>query len=150
MPLIDRWRAEPHVVRWWGDPSLESEAEKAHDPRIAQWIIEFEGWPFAYAQDYDVHGWPGHHFAHLPPRSRGIDQYIGEPAMLDQGHGTAFISAHVARMFALGVPAVGTDPHPENARAIAAYRKAGFVGTSSPIDTQWGRAILMERYNVSE
>lgn len=149
-PLVARWRAMPHVIEWWGDPSVEAEEEKADDPRIRMWIVEFQNKPFAYAQDYDVHGWPDHHFAHLPPRSRGIDQYIGEPDMLDTGHGTAFVTAHVNRLFALGTPAVGTDPHPDNFRAQAAYRKAGFSVAGPVIETQWGTALPLVRYNSSE
>ena len=91
-------------------------------------MIELHGRPLAYAQDYDPHAWPGHHFAHLPPGSRGIDQSIGDAELLDKGHGAA----------------VGTDPHPDNGRAIRAYQKAGFTITGGPRDTPWGRAILME------
>lgn len=144
LPMLARWRAMPHVTEWWGDPALEDEEEELDDPRIATWIVEHEGRPFAYAQDYDVHGWPDHPFAHLPPGSRGIDQYIGEPDMLDRGHGSAFVRAHVARLFAGGAPAVGTDPHPDNRRAQRAYEKAGFTLASAPLDTPWGRAVLME------
>jgi aminoglycoside 6'-N-acetyltransferase len=112
------------------------------------WIVELvdagHARPFAYAQDYSPHDWPDHPFAHLPPGSRGIDQYIGEPDMLNQGHGTAFVREHTHQLFAAGAPAIGTDPHPDNARAIRAYEKAGFTIASEPMDTRWGRAVLME------
>jgi hypothetical protein len=29
-------------------------------------IVTFNGHPFAYAQDYEVHAWPQTHLAHLP------------------------------------------------------------------------------------
>jgi aminoglycoside 6'-N-acetyltransferase len=63
-----------HVVEWWGDPGVEREIEKLADSRIAMWVVEHNGRPFAFAQDYDVHGWDSHPFSHLPPGSRGIDQ----------------------------------------------------------------------------
>jgi aminoglycoside 6'-N-acetyltransferase len=108
------------------------------------WLVECDGRAFAFAQDYDVHGWSPHPFSHLPPGSRGIDQYIGEVDMLDKGHGSTFIGLHVKRLFAAGAPAVGTDPHPSNVRARRAYEKAGFERTTGPVDTPWGRAMLME------
>jgi aminoglycoside 6'-N-acetyltransferase len=108
------------------------------------WIVEHHGCPFAYAQDYSPHEWDNHPFAHLPSGTRGIDQYIGEPGMLGRGHGSAFVREHVERLFAAGTPVVGTDPHPDNARAIGAYTKVGFVIASGPMDTPWGRAVLME------
>ena len=95
------------------------------------WIVSHEGRPFAYIQDYGPHDWAMHHFGHLPPGSRGIDQFIGEPDMIGRGHGSAFIRAHVDRLFAEGAPVVGTDPDPSNARAVRAYQKAGFTAISA-------------------
>jgi aminoglycoside 6'-N-acetyltransferase len=145
LPLLREWRARPHVVEWWGSPDEEPEAEKLADPRIAMWIVEHDGRPFAFAQDYSPHDWDPHPFSHLPAGSRGIDHYIGEPDMLDRGHGSAFIRAHCERLFDGGAPAVGTDPHPDNKRALRACEKAGFEAVSGPVETRWGRAILMEQ-----
>ena len=144
LPLLQQWRERPQVVRWWGPPEVEKPEQALADPAIAAWIVELRARPFAYAQDYDPRAWSDHPFAHLPPGSRGIDQYIGEPDMLDCGHGSAFVRRHVERLFEAGAPAVGTDPHPDNGRAIRAYEKAGFTIVSGAIDTRWGRAILME------
>ena len=144
IPLLVGWRRLPHVAAWWGPADAEPIAEAFADPRIALWIVEHEGRPFAYAQDYAPHDWADHPFLYLPQGARGIDQYIGEPDMLDRGHGSAFIRAHVARLFAAGAPVVGTDPNPDNKRAIRACEKAGFRIASAPCDTIWGRALLME------
>jgi len=144
IPLLRNWRARPHVRQWWGAPELEDPADALAEGDAAMWIVELDGRPFAYAQDYSPHDWDPHPFAYLPPGSRGIDQYIGEPDMLDRSHGSAFIRQHVERLFAAGAPVVGTDPHPGNARAIRAYEKAGFAIVSDAVDTRWGRAVLME------
>jgi aminoglycoside 6'-N-acetyltransferase len=122
-----------------------SEEETLADARVAMWIVEHLGRPFGYAQDYSPHDWDPHPFAYLPAGSRGIDQYIGEPDMLGLGHGSAFVRAHCERLFEAGAPAVGTDPSPDNARAIRAYEKAGFSPVAGPVETRWGRALLMER-----
>ncbi|HEX8467531.1 MAG TPA: GNAT family N-acetyltransferase [Allosphingosinicella sp.] len=145
LELLRRWRERPHVTQWWGAPDLEPEAEKLAEGRVAMWIVEHLGRPIAYVQDYPVHAWENHPLAPLPPGSRGIDQYIGEPEMLGLGHGSAFVRAHCERLFEAGAPAVGTDPHPDNGRAIRAYEKSGFRAVSGPVDTRWGRAILMEK-----
>ena len=146
-PLLLRWRKAPDVLRWWGawDDDEADFRSQYTNPNIAMWIVEQGGRPFAYIQDYDPHAWDPHHFSYLPPGSRGIDQYIGEPDMLDRGHGTAFLRQHCDRLFAAGAPAIGTDAHPDNLRARRAYEKAGFTAVSGPVDTRWRRAILMER-----
>ena len=144
--LLERWRARPHVAAWWGPPEVERPAEAFADPRVAMWIVEHGRRSFAYAQDYAPHDWADHPFRHLPPGARGMDHYIGEPDMLDRGHGSALIRAHCARLFAAGAPAIGADPDPANARAINAYLKAGFAIASGPCTTRWGRALLMEQW----
>ncbi len=142
--LLRCWRARPHVIEWWGNPHLEDPEEVLADTRISMWIVEHEGRPFAYAQDYSPHDWSPHPFSYLRKGARGIDQYIGEPVFLDRGHGSAFVRAHCNRLFAAGTPVIGTDPHPNNKRALRAYQKAGFAIVSGPQDTRWGRAVLME------
>ena len=146
VPLLRRWRARPHVVKWWGSPQGEDPEEVLADQRVAMWIVEHEARPFAYAQDYSPHDWGEHPFAYLPHGSRGIDQYIGEPELLGRGHGRAFVAAHCEQLFAVGAPAIGTDPHPDNRRAVRAYEHAGFTIVDGPLDTPSGRAVLMERW----
>jgi aminoglycoside 6'-N-acetyltransferase len=148
LDLLGSWRQQSHVREWWGEAAT-FDAEALADPRVAVMIVECEAVPFAFMQDYDVHGWKGHHFGYLPAGSRGIDQFIGEPAMLALGHGPAFIRQRVAELFAAGAPAIGTDPHPKNVRAIAAYEKAGFRVVGPEEDTQWGRVVRMEAWGQS-
>ena len=141
VPLLSTWQSNPHVREWW-DREPYNESELA-DPRVARWIVSIADRPFAVMQDYTVHGWDDHPFAGLPEGSRGIDQYIGEPDMIGVGHGSAFIYARMKALFDEGVPVIGTDPHPANARAIAVYRKLGFELYGSQRETQWGLILPM-------
>ena len=140
--LIAGWLAEPHVRAWWGEDAAY-DADDLADRRVARRIVSLAGRPFAYMQDYAVHGWPDHHFAALPAGSRGIDQFIGPPDMLGLGHGPAFVADRLRALFAEGAPVVATDPHPDNARAIAAYRRCGFAASGPPVETRWGRVLPM-------
>ncbi len=108
--------------------------------------MSHDGTAFAYVQTYDPQSEAGHHFGHLPAGSRGIDQFIGVPDMLGRGHGTGLLRQHLGTLFAAGVPAVGTDPHPDNARAISAYRKVGFEVAGPAQDTRWGPVLPMEAW----
>ncbi|MGK9283852.1 acetyltransferase [Sinorhizobium meliloti] len=73
LPLLAAWRSNPHVRAWWGSDGSHDAADLA-DPRVARWIVSTAERPFAFMQDYTVHGWENHHFAELPEGSRGIDQ----------------------------------------------------------------------------
>ena len=70
--------------------------------------------------------WPDNGLGDHPDGTRGIDQFIGEPDMVDRGHGSAFIKTFIDGLIAGGAPRIITDPDPANARAIRAYEKAGF------------------------
>src|SRR5438445_7936417 len=92
LPLLRRWLQTPEVVCWWGDPDeqLALLEEDMNEPKMVMRIVHFDGQPFGYAQDYDVHSWPQPHFTGLPAGTRAIDAFIGEPTMLGRGHGARF------------------------------------------------------------
>lgn len=142
LALLAAWRAAPHVREWWGDEAPYDAADLA-DPRVARWIVSIAGRPFAFMQDYTVHGWKDHPFSMLPKGSRGIDQYIGASEMVGVGHGSAFIRTRMQALFDEGVPVIATDPHPDNERAIAVYKKLGFEMSGPPEQTQWGLMLPM-------
>jgi aminoglycoside 6'-N-acetyltransferase len=85
-----------------------------------------------------------HRLGPQPDGTRGIDQMIGEPDMIERGHGSAFIRAFIEDVLAAGAPRVVTDPDPTNARAIRCYEKAGFA-RDRLVDTPDGVALLMIR-----
>jgi aminoglycoside 6'-N-acetyltransferase len=144
LPLIRRWLAEPHVSAWWGDPNEQFELirEDLDQPAIDQFIVASEDRLFGYIQSYDPAACPVQPFGTQPARTRGIDQFIGEPDMIARGHGSAFIRTFITRLLADGTPRVLTDPAPANTRAVHAYRKAGFQ-PDRLVDTPDGLALLM-------
>ena len=144
MPLLRGWLRTPEVARWWGDPAEQAAMleEDLTEPRMAMRIVSLDAKPFAYAQDYAVDRWPQPHFAGLPPGSRAIDSFIGEPEMIGRGHGSAYLRLLAARLRAEGAPVVAIDPAADNMRARRAYEKAGFVGDRI-VETGDGPAVLM-------
>ena len=146
LPLLHRLLAAPSVREWWGDPDEELELIKENFSLdwIDSFLVSHEGRPFAYIQCYDIFGEDYQPFPDQPAGTRGIDQFIGEPDMINLGHGSRFISAFAHHMLSRGVTRIVTDPDPDNARAIAAYRKAGFTPLNQR-DTPWGPCLLMAR-----
>jgi aminoglycoside 6'-N-acetyltransferase len=145
-PLIRRWLEMPHVVEWWGDTQEQFALVSGDlaEPAMDQFIVSADDYPLGYLQSYDLAAWPDDSFGAQPRGTRAIDQFIGEPDMIDRGHGSAFIRAFVEKQFASGLPRVITDPDPDNARAIRAYEKAGFA-KDKLVDTPDGIALLMVR-----
>jgi aminoglycoside 6'-N-acetyltransferase len=146
LPLVKGWLAAPHVVQWWGEPDEQFGLVSGdlEEPAMDQFIVAADDRPFAYLQCYELAVWPEHGLGQHPSRTRGIDQFIGEPDMIDCGHGSAFIRAFVEELLASGTPRVLTDPDPQNARAVRAYEKAGFR-KDRVVDTPDGAALLMTR-----
>ncbi len=144
LPMLEAWLRTPEVVRWWGDPAgqLALLEEDLANPLMTMRIVALRGRPFAYAQDYHVHSWPQPHLAGLPRGARAIDSFIGEPGMIGQGHGSAFLRQLARRLIAEGAPMVAIDPDVRNLRARRAYARAGFAG-DTVVETGEGPAVLM-------
>ena len=145
LPLVRRWLALPHVRAWWGDPEEQYGLVSGDlgEPAMDQHIVSTAGNPFAYLQCYDLTAWNSG-FGPQPHGTRGIDLFIGEPDMIERGHGSAFIRAFVDDRLQEGAPRIVTDPDPANARAVRAYEKAGFE-KDRMVDTPDGPALLMVR-----
>ena len=73
-----------------------------------------------------------------------IDLFIGEPMMIERGHGSALLRCFADDRLRKGAPRMVTDPDPANGRAIRAYQKAGFE-KDRMVETPDGPALLMIR-----
>jgi aminoglycoside 6'-N-acetyltransferase len=146
LPLVRRWLAEPHVAEWWGDPNEQFDLVSGDldEPAMDQFIVAAGGSDFVYLQCYALTKW-NTGFGEHPQGTRGIDLFIGEPGLIERGHGSALIRAFVSERLRGGAPRIVTDPDPANARAIRAYEKAGFE-KSGMVDTPDGPALLMVRH----
>ncbi len=145
LAMVRRWLETSEVVRWWGQPD-EQYALVSGDldhPDMDQFIVDHAGHPFGYIQCYGLSTWNEGLGSH-PAKTRGIDQFIGEPEMIGRGHGSGFIRQFVERLLISGIPRVVTDPDPDNGRAVRAYAKAGFQ-SDRLVDTPDGPALLMVR-----
>jgi aminoglycoside 6'-N-acetyltransferase len=145
LPMIKHWLALPHVREWWGDPAEQYALVSGDldEPAMDQFIVTIGGSDFGYIQCYDLTAWNSG-FGEQPKGTRGIDLFIGEPDMIERGHGSGLIRTFVDDRLAEGLPRMVTDPDPENPRAIRAYEKAGFEKVRL-VDTPDGIALLMVR-----
>jgi aminoglycoside 6'-N-acetyltransferase len=145
LPLIRRWLAEAHVRQWWGDPSGQYALVSGdlREPAMDQYVVSAAGAAFGYLQCYDLTAWNSGFGAH-PKGTRGIDLFIGEPDMIERGHGSAMIRAFANERLGGGVPRIVTDPDPKNDRAIRACENAGFE-RDRLVDTPDGISLLMIR-----
>jgi aminoglycoside 6'-N-acetyltransferase len=145
LPMIKRWLAEPHVGAWWGDPAEQYRLVSGDldEPAMDQYIVSADGRDFGYLQCYDLTAWNSG-FGEQPKGTRGIDLFIGEADMIEQGHGSAMIRGFVDERLGHGAPRMVTDPDPKNLRALHAYENAGFIRVGM-VDTPDGPSLLMVR-----
>jgi aminoglycoside 6'-N-acetyltransferase len=124
-PLLLAWLSNEHVKQWWndGDDTLEKVALHygAEAADVARFILvestEVGERAIGYFQCYVV-----------SKEIIGIDQFIGEPDLINQGVGTAAIKLFLEMVIASHKPQqVVIDPNSENKRAIRCYEKVGFV-----------------------
>ncbi len=95
-PVVRRWLAKPHVREWWGDPEEQYALVSGDldEPAMDQYVVSATGGDFGYFQCYDLAAWNSG-FGTQPEGTRGIDLFIGEPGMIERGHGSALIRSFV-------------------------------------------------------
>ncbi len=146
LPLVRHWLGQPHVTAWWGPADGELAKIQAHLEQpdgVECHLFSLDARPAGYLQCYRPADWPEGPFGPQPPEVRGLDLFIGEPDLLDQGLGTRVIGQFLRRLFAEGVPRVLIDPDPANARAIRSYEKTGFRAFGQVAVHALGPALLM-------
>jgi aminoglycoside 6'-N-acetyltransferase len=127
------WLEEPHLAEWWDDAQTEvasRKSEEAIDERSTTepLIVELDGRPIAYLQNYDPHLEDGHPYQDQPTGTLG-HRHVHRPARRSSARATARPSSASSstQLFDEGASACSSStPTPTNARAIRAYEKAGF------------------------
>ncbi len=139
LPLIAHWLTQPHVARFWRDPSDLASVTAHYAPAIVgddptwMYLICAPQRPVGLIQRYRIRDYPDWALA-LPDglvridTAAGVDYLIGEPDALRQGLGTAAITACAALCFAADpdVDQVVAAPQQENSGSWKALERAGF------------------------
>jgi aminoglycoside 6'-N-acetyltransferase len=147
LPLFRRWLAAPHVARWWGNAAadLAEMRELQSAPWARSFVIERDNVSVGYLQAYDCHGEAENYWTHrTAPGDWGFDMFIGEPAALRRGVGTAAIGLLLQELAGIeNVRRVIVDPHRRNVAAIALYEKCGFRHVTELPDHPEGGNLLL-------
>lgn len=136
LPLLREWTETPHWREWWGDPDTELAAIRAMiegRDSTRPFLFHVERQPAGYiqmwyARDAKVEPWltVAPWLVWLSDDCVGVDLAVGPAEMLSHGYGSVALRQFVSRLRAEGHDDIIIDPDPSNARAIRAYRKAGF------------------------
>jgi RimJ/RimL family protein N-acetyltransferase len=134
--MLGDWMRRPHWREWWGDPETElgyvRDMVEGRDT-TRPYVFELDGEPMGYIQVWRIgpHQTPewvedNPWLMELPADAVGVDLSVGPPERLSQGIGSTALRRFVDRLVAEGHGTIIIDPDPANARAVAAYSKAGF------------------------
>ena len=134
---VARWRAAPHVDRWWHPEraatweavrELYSAAVDGMTP-MRMWVVEVNGRSVGFIQDYRVGDFPGFAILAPDPDAIGCDYVIGEPEWVGRGIGT-----HALWVWMLGTrrrrpeaTSFFAAPDHRNAVSLRMLDKLGFV-----------------------
>jgi len=136
-PMLGAWLERPHWRQWWGDPETElgyiRDMVEGRDGTCQPFIFAVEGAPAGYIQVWQVapHQTPewaadNPWLMQLPADAVGVDLSLADGDKLGRGIGSAALRRFCERLVEQGHATIVIDPDPANARAVAAYRKAGF------------------------
>src|SRR4051794_29597888 len=101
IPDLVRWMAAEHAQPWFGDEPRSPELARQHYAReldgssaTRMWIVELDGRPIGYVQDYPVVAYDDFAVRVQDPQAVAFDYLIGEAELVDHGIGTRMIFAY--------------------------------------------------------
>jgi RimJ/RimL family protein N-acetyltransferase len=136
LPLLVSWQAEPHVAWWWdGDTSTLEAAESRYGARIdgtdptRLWVMEVDGKPVGWVQDYHVSDDPEYARLTRVPDAIGLDYAIGDPSWVGRGLGTRALWICIRDVVRPGYPkarVLFAAPDHRNTSSLRVLAKVGF------------------------
>ncbi|WP_333713224.1 GNAT family N-acetyltransferase [Yoonia sp.] len=141
LPLMRRWLQTAHVRAWWPDTDRQLALMKndMDNPELDMMVVSLIQHPFAYIHDHHARAFDLPQFADLPHGARVIDQFVGDPDFIGQGHAVGFIEARV-RDLRRHFPMVAAAAQTTDTRTLAIYRQAGFMKRRM-VPTRDGRLV---------
>ena len=135
--VLERWDTDPDVIaattdddstdRAFGGLDWRDEIEQDTDVSY-HLIAEVDGRPVGALQVCDPHAEPTHYWGTIAPGLRAIDIWIGDDADRNQGFGREMMRLAHEHCFANpAVTGIVIDPLVSNTRAVAFYRRLGYV-----------------------
>lgn len=137
LPVVARWRAEPHVLAWFAEdePPTLATVTATYGPRIdgttpiRMWVAEVNGRSIGFVQDYRVRDVPDFALLAPDPDAIGVDYAIGDPERVGRGLGARILWSWMRRARVRFPDATGyfAAPDHRNASSLRMLDKAGFV-----------------------
>lgn len=137
IPALVVWMAAEHAQPWFGDePRSPEQARKVYARELAgtsatrMWIVELDGRPIGYVQDYPVVAYDDFAVRVQDPQAIAFDYLIGERELVGQGIGTRMITAYCRDVLCRDYPDAPrfvASPDVRNARSIHVLEKCGFT-----------------------
>lgn len=132
---MTKWLNDKKVLEFYGEsPSSLDNVIKKYGPRIKgkhyvnPCIVEYRGKSIGYIQFYEIqkdklvsYGYANNRYTY------GMDQFIGEPGLWGKGIGTTMIQMMLNYLKQKGASRVVLEVNRRNIRAIASYKKCGFI-----------------------
>ncbi|MDN7240732.1 GNAT family N-acetyltransferase [Planococcus sp. N028] len=132
-----KWLSTKEVLEFFGDvnaPFTIEQVKTKYEPRVNRevlvfpYIVELNETPAGFMQQYKISKEKQEEFGYPSPCSvYGIDQFIGEPELFNQGLGTIMVTNFIGYLFrTTDAEIIIVDPEVTNVRAIRCYEKCGF------------------------
>ncbi|AXT85195.1 hypothetical protein C6I20_08335 [Aeromicrobium sp. A1-2] len=137
MSALVGWMAVEHAQPWFGDEPRTVELAREHyageldgTSATRMWIVQLDGRPIGYAQDYPVIAYDDYAVRVQDPGAVAFDYLIGDPELIDRGIGTRMIAAFCRDVLCPDHPAAPrfvASPDVRNKRSIRVLEKCGFT-----------------------
>lgn len=136
LPDLARWRAAPHVQRWWHaeEPPTLDGVTRAYGAAVdgmaptRMWVAEANGRSIGFVQDYRICDHPEFALLAPSPDAIGCDYAIGEPEWVGRGLGARVVWSWMQRALRRfpEAPTFFAAPDHRNESSLRVLDKCGF------------------------
>ena len=164
-PLLERWLAEPHVLRWWNHETTPAAVERDFGESVdggepaENWLALANGEPLGLVQccfwsDYPEYLEEIRPVYGVPDSALTIDYLIGPPGRTGQGLGPRMIAAFLREAWSrhptascVVVPVVAANVASCRALEKCGFRQvaAGPLAPDNPVDDPLHRIFRIDR-----
>lgn len=143
---LQKWLSDPKVLQFYGGRDVPYDLPMVYERILTKagnpvWacLVLWDSLPVGYLQTYRLTAKAVLDYGYTSSRVvYGMDQFLGETTMWNQGIGTTLVSVVSKWLLTkYGADYVVMDPRVENQRAIHVYEKCGFKKVRRLPNREW-------------
>lgn len=150
--LLLQWLSNPTLLEFYAGRDANYTQDKIMtdffpiEDTHFRYIVEYDDKAIGYVQYYVLDEEELNVYGYKENNIYGMDQFIGETDLWNQGIGSLLVKTVAEKLVSLGVKIIVMDPQVKNKRSIKCYEKCGFTIIKHLPKREFHEGVLQDCY----